>query len=228
MSHLSRSHSCIITPTSPARAPRGLDRSSRVTLTHRLTASLGTTVSCYSLSYITGSLTFLFTFNELRFGQVIINTTWAYTDHNLTVFTGAMASFAFFYLAGLYPVPATRQFLLSSPFFPQISFFNPLFNSTTTIKANGFQGNPKSGTGGHVFVEVHFCLRTLHCCFLIHFFQSVKVDGKPYKSNCFLDWDVFQNGSSVELQLSSNINVSCGNGPNALPPSLSTGGFGSP
>ena len=68
--------------------------------------------------------------------------------------SGAMASYVVFYLAGLYPVPATRQFLLSSPFFRQISFFNPLFNSTTTIIARGFQGNPPDGTGGKVFVKV--------------------------------------------------------------------------
>ncbi|TDL18249.1 glycoside hydrolase family 92 protein [Rickenella mellea] len=124
--------------------------------------------------------------------------------------SGAMASYAFFYLAGMYPLPATKQYLLSSPYFPQISFFNPLFNSTTTIKANGFKGNPKNGTGGTVFV------------------QSVKVNGQPYKSNCYLDWDVFKNGSLVELQLTNNINVTCGTGPNALPPSLSTGGYSKP
>ncbi|KAL5497692.1 hypothetical protein ACEPAH_2623 [Sanghuangporus vaninii] len=123
--------------------------------------------------------------------------------------SGAMASYAFFYLAGLYPVPATRQFLVSSPFFPQISLFNPLFNSTTTIIANGFQGNPANGTGGNVFVE------------------SVSVNGEKYKSNCYLDWDVFESGSTITLQLSSDINVSCGEGPDALPPSLSTGGFSS-
>ncbi|KAF9259619.1 glycoside hydrolase family 92 protein [Marasmius fiardii PR-910] len=44
---------------------------------------------------------------------------------------GAMGSYAAFYLAGLYPLPATKQILLSSPYFPSISFFNPLFNSTT-------------------------------------------------------------------------------------------------
>lgn len=68
--------------------------------------------------------------------------------------TGAMGSFAVFYLAGMYPLPATRQILLASPYFPQISFFNPLFNTTTTIKANGFKGNPADGVGGTVFVKV--------------------------------------------------------------------------
>jgi hypothetical protein len=65
-----------------------------------------------------------------------------------------MASYAFFYLAGMYPVPATRQYLLSSPFFPSISFTNPVFNTTTTIRANNFVGNPANGTGGTVFVKV--------------------------------------------------------------------------
>ncbi|KIK62310.1 glycoside hydrolase family 92 protein [Collybiopsis luxurians FD-317 M1] len=118
----------------------------------------------------------------------------------------AMASYTAFSLAGMYPVPATRQFLLSSPFFPSISFFNPLFNSTTTIKANGFGGNPADGVG-KVFV------------------QNVTVNGEPYKSNCYLEWDVFVNGSLVELTLTDDPNVSCGSGDEALPPSLSTGGF---
>lgn len=66
-----------------------------------------------------------------------------------------MASYVAFYLAGLYPLPATRQYLLASPYFPQISFYNPIFNKTTTIIANGFSGNPANGTGGQVFVQVY-------------------------------------------------------------------------
>ncbi|KAG9227041.1 hypothetical protein CCMSSC00406_0010003 [Pleurotus cornucopiae] len=120
--------------------------------------------------------------------------------------SGAMGSYAAFYLAGMYPLPATKQFLLSSPFFPQISFFNPIFGTTTTIKSKGFIGNPASGTG-KVFVK------------------GVTVDGQTYKSNCFLDWDVFVKGSSVELTLTDDINVTCGKGRAALPPSLSTGGY---
>jgi len=121
--------------------------------------------------------------------------------------SGAMGSFAAFYLAGLYPLPATEQFLLSSPFFPEISFFNPILNSTTTIRSKNFNGNPPSGTGGQVFI------------------QSVTVNGKPYKSNCYLDWDVFTTGSVVELTLVDNIDVTCGNGTDSIPPSLSTGGY---
>ncbi|KAI0649687.1 glycoside hydrolase family 92 protein [Trametes meyenii] len=121
--------------------------------------------------------------------------------------SGAMGSYVAFYLAGLYPVPATRQYLLSSPFFPRVSFFNPAFNSTTTIVVRNFVGNPADGTGGTVFV------------------QNVTIDGKPAESNCFLEWGVFEKGATVELTLSDNIDVLCGEGTNTIPPSLSTGGF---
>ncbi|KAI0697371.1 glycoside hydrolase family 92 protein [Cytidiella melzeri] len=127
--------------------------------------------------------------------------------------SGAMGSYVAFYLAGLYPVPATRQLLLSSPYFPEISFFNPTFGSTTTIRAKNFVGNPANGTGGTVFVKAS---RT-------HIF--VTINGAPWKSNCFLEWDAFMQGSTIELELTDDINVSCGNGAGALPPSLSTGGF---
>lgn len=65
-----------------------------------------------------------------------------------------MASYVFFYMAGLYPVPATTHYLLSSPYFPSVSFYNPLFKTTTTIKANNFQGNPSSGIGT-VYIKVN-------------------------------------------------------------------------
>ncbi|KAK7690246.1 hypothetical protein QCA50_006901 [Cerrena zonata] len=121
--------------------------------------------------------------------------------------SGAMGSYVAFYLAGLYPLPATRQVLLSSPFFPEITFFNPVLGKKTTIRAKNFKGNPTTGTGGTVFVK------------------SVTIDGKPWKSNCFLEWDVFENGSTIELELTDDINVTCGQGADALPPSLSTGGY---
>ncbi|KAH7883885.1 glycoside hydrolase family 92 protein [Phlebopus sp. FC_14] len=121
--------------------------------------------------------------------------------------SGAMGSYAAFYLAGMYPIPATRQFLLASPYFPWISFFNPTFNSTTSIVSKNFKGNPNDGTGGQVFVK------------------SVTIDGQPWKSNCYLDWDAFVKGSVIELELTDDINITCGEGPDALPPSLSTGGY---
>lgn len=121
--------------------------------------------------------------------------------------SGAMASYAVFYLMGMYPLPATRQFLLASPYFPKVTYYNPLFNTTTTIIANNFRGNPQNGVGGTVFVK------------------SVTIDGQPWHSNCYLDWDVFVSGSTVELELTSDIDTTCGEGPDGLPPSLSTGGY---
>ena len=65
-----------------------------------------------------------------------------------------MGSYVAFYLAGLYPLPATRQVLISSPYFPEISFFNPIFGKKTTIRSKNFKGNPADGSGGTVFVKV--------------------------------------------------------------------------
>ncbi|OJA21261.1 hypothetical protein AZE42_02535 [Rhizopogon vesiculosus] len=126
--------------------------------------------------------------------------------------SGAMASYAVFYLVGMYPLPATRQFLLASPYFPKVSFYNPLFNTTTTIIAKNFGGNPADGKGGTVFVKSGRL-------------QSVTIDGQPWHSNCYLDWDAFVNGSTIELELTSDIDTPCGEGSDALPPSLSTGGY---
>ncbi|KAF6741810.1 glycosyl hydrolase family 92-domain-containing protein [Ephemerocybe angulata] len=121
--------------------------------------------------------------------------------------SGAMGSYVAFYMVGLYPLPATRQILLSSPYFANVAFENPVFNTTTVIKAVGFEGNPADGTGGKVFVE------------------SVKVNGEPWASNCYIDWDVFEKGGVIALTLTDDINVSCGKDQLALPPSISTGGY---
>ena len=118
-----------------------------------------------------------------------------------------MGSYVAFYLAGLYPLPATSQFLLGSPYFPQISFTNPTLGTTTTIIAKNFKGNPADGETGTIFVK------------------SVKIDGKPWKSNCFLEWEAFQKGSTIELELTDDVTIGCGSGLGALPASLSTGGF---
>jgi putative alpha-1,2-mannosidase len=80
--------------------------------------------------------------------------------------SGAMGSYVAFYLAGLYPLPGTRQILLSSPYFREISFYNPLYKSTTTIRSTNFVGNPKDGTGGWVFVKVRRSSPFAHVCML--------------------------------------------------------------
>ncbi|KAK7014456.1 hypothetical protein VNI00_019350 [Paramarasmius palmivorus] len=114
--------------------------------------------------------------------------------------SGAMGSYVVFYLIGLYPLPATRQVLLSSPYFPSVSFTNPVLGTTTTIKSTNFGE-------GNIYVK------------------SVKVNGEVYKTNCYLEWDVFEQGAEVELELTNEEDVTCGDGDDALPPSLSTGGY---
>ncbi|CEL59327.1 putative glycosidase Rv0584 OS=Mycobacterium tuberculosis GN=Rv0584 PE=3 SV=1 [Rhizoctonia solani AG-1 IB] len=113
--------------------------------------------------------------------------------------SGAMASYAAFYLVGLYPLPATRQILLSSPWFPTINITNAFTNTTTTINAINFKGNNQDG----VYV------------------QNVTVNGQPWKSRCWLDWDVFEQGGVVDLVLGEDEGLGCGD----VPASLSTGGY---
>ena len=55
--------------------------------------------------------------------------------------------------------------------------------------------------------------------------QNVPIDGEPWHSNCYLEWDVFEKGSTVDLELTDDRTVACGVDDSALPPSLSTGGY---
>ncbi|KAH9828540.1 uncharacterized protein C8Q71DRAFT_719243, partial [Rhodofomes roseus] len=54
---------------------------------------------------------------------------------------------------------------------------------------------------------------------------NVTINGEAWNSTCYRDWSAFEAGATMELQLTDNANVTCGDGPQALPPSLSTGGF---
>ena len=121
--------------------------------------------------------------------------------------SGAMGSFVAFHLLGLYPLPATRQFLVSSPFFSSIRIRNPYLNTVTTINAHNFKGNPPSGRGGNIYVK------------------SIRINGELWHSNCYIEWDVFLMGATIDLELTDDRWVTCGDDPNALPPSLSTGGY---
>ena len=55
--------------------------------------------------------------------------------------------------------------------------------------------------------------------------QRVKIDGKTWHSRCYIEWDIFERGSIVEIEVTDNITLPCGDSPLALPPSLSTGGY---
>ena len=79
----------------------------------------------------------------------------------------------------------------------------------------------RAGLCSSRFVAVRICISE-SCAQLL---QAVTIDGEPWHSNCYLDWDVFVRGSTIELELTNDINTTCGEGPDALPPSLSTGGY---
>ncbi|KAF8743056.1 Glycoside hydrolase family 92 protein, partial [Rhizoctonia solani] len=130
-------------------------------------------------------------------------------DSEMMWYSGAMASYAAFYLIGLYPLPATRQILLSSPWFPSVNITNAFTNTTTTINAINFNGNGNS-SGDRVYV------------------RNVTVNGQVWKSRCWLDWDVFEKGGVVDLVLGEYEDGSedeDGAGCGDLPASLSTGGY---
>ncbi len=76
--------------------------------------------------------------------------------------------------------PRTRQMLISSPFFPRVSIFNPLYNTTTTIRVNGFKGNPLNVTGQNIYVKVR-SPNDSHPAAFSHIFhlQKITIDGKP-------------------------------------------------
>ncbi|KAJ2917985.1 hypothetical protein MD484_g2436, partial [Candolleomyces efflorescens] len=109
--------------------------------------------------------------------------------------SGAMGSYAAFSLLGMYPLPATRQLLISSPYFPVVEFVNPVYNTTTTFKTSG------SGL----------------------FVKGVTIDGEAWHSICYVEWDIFEKGSVVVLELGDDDSLGCGEG--GLPPSISTGGY---
>jgi len=118
--------------------------------------------------------------------------------------SGAMGSYVAFNLLGLYPLPATKQFLISSPFFPRITIHNPVYDSLVTIIAHNFDGH----NGKNIFVK------------------RIKINGYEWKSTCFVEWDVFTQPTTIDLELTDDRNVPCGRGNDALPPSLSMGGYG--
>jgi hypothetical protein len=60
-----------------------------------------------------------------------------------------MGSFVAFLMLGLYPMPGTKQFLITTPYFPRFTIYNPVYDKTATFTTKGFVGNPRtSATNG--------------------------------------------------------------------------------
>jgi putative alpha-1,2-mannosidase len=91
--------------------------------------------------------------------------------------SGAMGAFLFFSVIGLFPVAGQNVYLISPPFFEQVSITNPLTGNTATVRNKGFDPSYKN-----VFI------------------QSATVNGKPWTKS-WLGHEFFTEGWTLELVL---------------------------
>ncbi len=125
-----------------------------------------------------------------------------------------MAALLTFHLLGLYPVPATRQLLIGSPFVSSYSLSNNLFGTTTNVTVQGFDtaslsASPANGTSLYV--------------------NNILINGVTSASLCWISFDDITGGGSIVIEVDGDAEAAaargCGAGPDALPSSLETGGF---
>ncbi|TRM60423.1 glycoside hydrolase family 92 protein [Schizophyllum amplum] len=125
--------------------------------------------------------------------------------------SGAMAALLTFHLIGLYPVPATKQLLLGSPFLSSYTINNDLLGTSTTVSVTNFDATTLTASpadGSNLYV------------------QSVSVNGETRDTVCYLSFDDVVGGGSIEIVVGASAPDSgCGNAANALPDSVEDGGF---
>ncbi|KAF9070156.1 glycosyl hydrolase family 92-domain-containing protein [Rhodocollybia butyracea] len=126
--------------------------------------------------------------------------------------SGAMAALLTFHLLGLYPVQASTQFLIGSPFVSGYTLTNDLFNTSTTFTVSGFDSTtltPTPPSGSRLFVK------------------SVTVNGVDTGSVCTIDFADVVGGGEVVIEVDGDADAAAarGCGPAGLPDSLETGGF---
>lgn len=115
--------------------------------------------------------------------------------------SGAMGSFAALTMMGLWPMSGQDVYLINPPFFKEVNITNPLTGNTATVRNINFDGS----TYGNIYV------------------QSATLDGVAYNKS-WIAHSFFRDGGVLELTLAANEST-WGTGDDALPPSLSTGGF---
>ncbi|KZV84438.1 glycoside hydrolase family 92 protein [Exidia glandulosa HHB12029] len=124
--------------------------------------------------------------------------------------SGAMAALLVFHLLGLYPIPATRQLLLGSPFVSSYTLRNDVLGTTTTVSVKNFDRGTLNATpaaGTNLFV------------------QSITVNGEVKDTVCWLSFDDLTGGGNIEIAVGSTpLSSGCGSGSNALPESVEDGG----
>ncbi|KAI9717195.1 MAG: hypothetical protein M1828_007388 [Chrysothrix sp. TS-e1954] len=118
--------------------------------------------------------------------------------------SGAMGSFAFFSMSGLFPVPGQPVYLITPPFFRSVSFTNPLNGKVATIRISNDTYSPTYDAG--------------------NFIQSATFDGENYTKN-WISHNLFINGGTLELVL-GNKESSWGQGADNVPPSYPSSSVG--
>ncbi|OOQ87272.1 alpha-1,2-mannosidase, putative subfamily [Penicillium brasilianum] len=111
--------------------------------------------------------------------------------------SGAMGSFVMLSMMGLWPVPGQDVYLITPPYFKEVSIENPVTGKTATIRNVNFDPSYTS-----------ICI------------QSAKLDGKTWTKN-WLTHDFFTEGGVLELELGST-ESQWGTKTEDLPPSLSS------
>ncbi|PWY69506.1 glycosyl hydrolase [Aspergillus heteromorphus CBS 117.55] len=91
--------------------------------------------------------------------------------------SGAMGAFSVFAMLGLFPNPGQNVYLITPPFFPQVSVTNPVTNCTATVRNVGFDPEYR-----RIYV------------------QSATLDGEVYTRN-WIGHEFFTQGGVLELVL---------------------------
>ncbi|KAI0082118.1 hypothetical protein K474DRAFT_1741752 [Panus rudis PR-1116 ss-1] len=128
--------------------------------------------------------------------------------------SGAMAALLTFHIIGLYPIPATRQFLVGSPMVSSYVLHNGLFNTSTNITVVGFDRTSLTSTpptGSRLFIK------------------SIAIDGAPSESLCFISFETLTGGGHITIEVDGDASAAaqrgCGADGGGLPDSLESGGF---
>lgn len=122
-----------------------------------------------------------------------------------------MGALLVFHLLGLYPVPASTQLLIGSPFLSSYTLSNAALGTTTTVTVDGFDDATLTASppaGSRLFV------------------QKVTVNGVERPSVCWIAFEDVVGGGEVVISVGADPRADgCGSEDSALPDSLSTGGF---
>jgi putative alpha-1,2-mannosidase len=118
--------------------------------------------------------------------------------------SGAMGSFLFFSMLGLFPVAGQDVYLISAPFFRSVSVTHPATGKTATIKVvSGWDPAYES-----IYI------------------QGVTVNGQPW-SKSWIGHDVFTEGWTVEVTLGASESPTWGRALEDRPPSYAASAQGS-